>query len=563
MVPCGLSPDVGEDLLNFSLVYEDLCERRFVVDPLALELGARVLSGGYPEVPWMSEMEFRDVSLSKLLSAVGMEAAPANPGGASQATEPAVEAAAAADGEGEDTTAAALRRTLAGLACGCPAPALPPGLRFHVCIVHDEAVAGSAVGAIRDAIESAFEGAKVAVPPAQADEAEYMQAVQSSRRVLVYLTRGLLSRGSPQSSAVAAALAPFNGAAASRIILVHETAAELGGTASFGDYVTEALQAVEDGGRDVRPMFSQVTSIPWLHDPSFVPVCGLRLVLEGILDEPSGSEDWAGIIEDLPNNTHDSLASRAVPEESPAVVGETSSGADQEVAAAQLVVSAPASATMEERLEAALAAAAAAQAEAEALREQVRSLDLQARIRAALCTVTLGPGPCAGAHASDAPGAVSQDEGGPVSAPEELDIAALVRLLVGEPEEPEVVPMVDAEGDEKASVPPATLDDAVGGFGSPLVDTPGLQLPVGNAVAAVRAARAGAQLGELGLDDDENAFGGFFGNGENFSAARLGAFPYADELFYEEQRRPQTSPTKKKPGHRETLNASLRALCYA
>ena len=76
--PAALSPTVSSDFLNYALVYEELTAEpsRLVVDPTALDLAARLWGGDahlVTEVPWYSEQEFRDVSLSKLLIALDMQ----------------------------------------------------------------------------------------------------------------------------------------------------------------------------------------------------------------------------------------------------------------------------------------------------------------------------------------------------------------------------------------------------------------------------------------------------------------------------------------------------------
>ena len=129
-------------------------------------------------VPWVSEQEYRAVSIARFLEAVGLQ-------------EPSSSDAGAA--AGASSPGAALAHTLRRLSMGCSAPELPPReppLLWHVCIVHDGAASGQACSDIKAALEAAF-GAKVFVGSGDA----LLQAAGAAARVLLYLTRGMFADG--------------------------------------------------------------------------------------------------------------------------------------------------------------------------------------------------------------------------------------------------------------------------------------------------------------------------------------------------------------------------------
>lgn len=142
------------------------------------------------------------------------------------------------------------RRTMVDLAMGCRAPPLPAGLKHHVCIVHDDKHSAAECAMIKAAVEEAFKGASVVIP-AQAEEA-LLEAVRASKCVLVFLTLGVLGPATARVKAVSEAVRLGR-----CVVLAHEMLPELGGTASFYDYIKE----VED--ERAKTIFNDATSIPW------------------------------------------------------------------------------------------------------------------------------------------------------------------------------------------------------------------------------------------------------------------------------------------------------------
>lgn len=316
MVPVSLSlARVSGDLLNYSLIFDELRAGRLVADPTALELGSRLLfpigGGGagvaatavtkgeqeranvVAEVSWFSEAEFRAVSLSKLLVALGMQQRQQQRQMATAAAE------VSGDADGDAAAAAALRAAFRKFACGCRAPPLPPWARFHACLLHDPAVptAAAAMRSLASALEGAFEGLRVAVVTA-ADGAEATERTAlSSRSVLVLLTRGLLSDASSPAVAALAAVLSARGPTKPRVVMAHESSPSRGGAASFADYVAEARRCAASspgGAADQLPrLFLEATSVPWHTDPEFAAAAGLKMLLDGLAvaeEEEDGGE---------------------------------------------------------------------------------------------------------------------------------------------------------------------------------------------------------------------------------------------------------------------------------
>lgn len=380
----GVDASVSNDVLNFSLVHEELTAdvSRLVLDPAGLELATKILvarTNVAAEVSWFAELEFRDVSLAKLLVALGMQAgrsstwseavglaqfaagsararrereqgggggggggrvlsiaqrtfsrarsaraarhssggethhhsegeeeggepggdaaAPAGPE-APAASEPAPPAAArrvsvpASVAEAD----AVLRRTLQGLSCGVSAPPLRAPWQWHVCVIHGEESAATC-RSIASALEVSFAGAKVFLQglrgAEEQDPQQLAEAAAGARCALLFLTRDVLKPGTPQLAAAKAALA-----AGARFVLCHETDRARGGTPTFAEYLEDARASVPKGGAppeepNVVDIFRMATSIPWHHDLDFLPVCALKLLLEGVLEEESGDSPEA------------------------------------------------------------------------------------------------------------------------------------------------------------------------------------------------------------------------------------------------------------------------------
>lgn len=134
---------------------------------------------------------------------------------------------------------------------GCRAPPLPSELKYHACIIHDEAVSGADCRMLKGAVEESFAGAAVLLPEPTAEA--LLAAVRVSKCLLIFLTRGLLATpGSPRLAAVAEGVALGRG-----FVLVHEMDPGRGGTASFYDYIVETPDA------RAREIFNDATSIPW------------------------------------------------------------------------------------------------------------------------------------------------------------------------------------------------------------------------------------------------------------------------------------------------------------
>lgn len=360
--------DVSSDVLNYSLIYDELKAGRMVVAPSALQLAHAVFAGKaasvVADIPWCAmlhllppappttslpfaagvhgemdhdlnlipylnciryaEMEFREVSLSKLLESLGMqtrtsgstaaqERAPAGaedeagqqattaasasaPAPQAPARDPAQQAAAGAQ---LDSDADTLLRTFSALSCGVGAPPLGEGFAHHACLLAVESGLG-ACRALKAALEGAFDGARVALPAVLAAgagekaraavEADAVRAATTAHSVVVFLTLGVLKEGSPTLAAVAAALRrPRYGGGGGgeatnptrpRFILVHETSAARGGAPSFERYLVEASASFE-AVPELRGLFSDVTSIPWQTDPDVLPVRTYQRRIEG------------------------------------------------------------------------------------------------------------------------------------------------------------------------------------------------------------------------------------------------------------------------------------------
>lgn len=261
---------------------------------MGLALSAEIDASGLvaASVPYYAELEYREVTLGKLLRALRMERQ--RPSKA----QPAADAMAAAQ------STDVLANTLSRLACGCRARALPPALSWHVCIIADggagaasaatvlSADAGGAVAPasaaaapspaggsspsqalrIKAAIEAAFQGARVLVfAPGATTTADVLH----SRALLVFLTRGVLSSASAALPPLAAALAATSSTAAApppRLVMAHEVDPRFNGCPAFGDYLDEARAAKAAGGADVLDAFNRATSIPWNRDEDFLPV---------------------------------------------------------------------------------------------------------------------------------------------------------------------------------------------------------------------------------------------------------------------------------------------------
>jgi len=144
-----------------------------------------------PPVVRYAELEFRDVSVAKLLAATGMQTGVAGmhlPCG-SDAGEAHI-----------------LRSTFASLSCGVPAPALPDGCSWHVCMLTGPSSLPSC-GNIKDALEDAYAGVRVApLGGPGGTGAALRAAAMSARCVLLFLTQDVFSAGSDQLVAAAAAL---------------------------------------------------------------------------------------------------------------------------------------------------------------------------------------------------------------------------------------------------------------------------------------------------------------------------------------------------------------------
>lgn len=87
--------------------------------------------------------------------------------------------------------------------------------------------------------------------------------------------------GSPLAEATSVALKSKT----TRVILAHEVSDALGGSPNFGDFITEARACHADGGPNVLDLFNRATSVPWNRDPDFLPVCAMKLLLDGIMED--------------------------------------------------------------------------------------------------------------------------------------------------------------------------------------------------------------------------------------------------------------------------------------
>lgn len=300
-------PDLSRapaDVLSYSLLF-DGTEATSTVDCDAFLLAMSVL-GPSPSadvrdrIRWFSELEFRTVSLRKLLLALGM--APrdgaAGGGGASAAT--------AGKAAKKRTEAEVVRETMETLSMGAPAPPLRQGFSHHVCVVHDPscAPAHAVCGAIRASLEASFAGALVYLPEPPdasdaASDAAAAAAAASRRRlalaetatssacVFVFLTRGLLARGSPGAAAVAAALA-----ARRRLVVTFESDTARGGVPTVEALVNETAPEAADMWRHTLAAF------PWMGaDEDFTEVCTLRVLVDGAMEEEGGLVPVAAVHE--------------------------------------------------------------------------------------------------------------------------------------------------------------------------------------------------------------------------------------------------------------------------
>lgn len=279
--PCGLDRSrAPDDALSYSLIESSGTTSQAVVDPAALALAAEVLAPHLrvvADLTWFPEYEFRTISVSKLLAAVGMQKQPGAAGRMRGSGEedggsgerPAREAAPPPASE-----ASVLRGTLRALALGAPAPPLPPDAEHHVCLICDHTcpTAVRVCAALRAALTDAFVGARVFFVEDPAEVAGAAAAAAASLCVVPFLTRALLRPGSAGAAAVAAGLARSR-----RFIVPYEMCRERGGTPSVQDLITETAP-------EARGLW-QFTAFPWMgDDPQFIEVCALRLVLDGVME---------------------------------------------------------------------------------------------------------------------------------------------------------------------------------------------------------------------------------------------------------------------------------------
>lgn len=265
--PIGIDRSrVGDDALAYSLIFEGTGATT-CVDADALDLATTVLGlgGGAPaphalvcgDLRFFSELEFRNISMGKLLEATGMR----------KGATPAAAAGAKSRTEGE-----ALRETLRLLAMGVPAPPLPPGCTHHVCIVHDPTCpsAHSVCSSLAAALAEAFQGARVAT--LGKDPKALVAAAGASACVVPFLTRGLLCAGSPAAAAVAAGLR-----AKRRFVVPYEFEFDRGGTPSVQDLISGTAHEAKG--------LWEFTGFPWLGtDADLTEICALRLALDGIME---------------------------------------------------------------------------------------------------------------------------------------------------------------------------------------------------------------------------------------------------------------------------------------
>lgn len=207
-----------------------------------------------------------------------------------------------------------LERSLRSLAMGCPAPPLPARLSYHVLIVHDStcASAAAACGAVTRGLAAAFPGAKVHAPPSTATGGVLAEAVSCAAAVFFFLSRGVLAKGSPAAAAAVAVLRTGG-----RAVMAHEPDFDNGGYPAFADYIGEAAP-------EARPVFSLATSVPWLADEDFLPVCGLKLLLAGLME--AAPEEPPAPHFSPPAHAVDAAADGAANEDKKQAEGATGSG---------------------------------------------------------------------------------------------------------------------------------------------------------------------------------------------------------------------------------------------
>jgi hypothetical protein len=207
MAPCGIDrAHVSEDALSYSLIFEGTGPTA-VVDAGALTLLATAVLGGgtngaarhklvKEDIRWFAELEFRKLSLAKLLAAMGMRKAAAITADGSSVQPPTVQEDAAVPAlVPAASEAETLRETMRRLAMGVAAPLLPEGCAYHVCIVHDRECADAdrvCSRALGSAIETAFGGARVFVTGGE-DSSEPAAAAAAAVCIVPFLTRGLLT----------------------------------------------------------------------------------------------------------------------------------------------------------------------------------------------------------------------------------------------------------------------------------------------------------------------------------------------------------------------------------
>ena len=297
--PAGLDAHaVGMEALNYSLIYgESGPLQPLTVDAEALGLATRLLAmeadpstavcgsvrcvrdtAGRPrtisrahKLPgthlrfdscrWYPELEFRSVTVAKLLAAMGLREDGASPPTTRGGPQP-------------ESQAGVLLRTLTALGMGCPAPPLPDGIVYHVAIVHDAAqpAAVQVCRALKQALEGAFGGARVYCLEDPGEAQSVADAARSAACVFPFLTLGLLKPGSPAAAAVAAGLALKR-----RVVAAYETDRGRGGTPSV-------QELIETTAPEAKGLWD-FTAFPWLgSDAEFTEVCALRLLLDGLMD---------------------------------------------------------------------------------------------------------------------------------------------------------------------------------------------------------------------------------------------------------------------------------------
>ena len=277
---------VSMEALNYALIYDNEGGAPLsVCDSEALGLAAEVLAAPVEaRLKWYSELEFRNVSLARLLTAMGMRKPRRELGAGSRgAEEPdsidwdssarmsAHPGAAPADLPTEDQV---LRITLRKLALGVAAPPLSGEAKYHVCIVHDAATAAPSATcrALKEALEGAFAGLRVYMAADKAaDPRALADAAAASACVLPFLTLGLLAKGTPGAAAVASGLQHRR-----RFVAAYETDPARGGSPSVQEFIDQT--AAEAFG------LWDFTAFPWLgSEPEFTEICALRLVLDGVV----------------------------------------------------------------------------------------------------------------------------------------------------------------------------------------------------------------------------------------------------------------------------------------